>query len=478
MNNVSTAVIKTPCKSLSALFSLPSPLRAHTSSLLLKSRCSSFPPSYTGLQARVKQSVQWQLAMPERPFSTCSARLARNRASKWAASVAAPAPRRRSRRTSGDVEEDYAAFGLPLPSGDLNQAEIHSIFGSGVSVELGNAIVRHMNYRRRSGSLIQEQCDFLPETGITQSMAFEALKYLREQDPNFNEREAGAAWAEAEADKVAEEYVQRAEDLGLYKRDENAPARGQQGSDYGRSRYGSSALDQIREANKAHWEESQRLKKEAEGKAERERVRQLKAAKDQNSEQASTEGASEGGQESTSSSQSRDIAVQQPVQKAWLQPVERKPWVKYYEEQATILKENTVPQMSLLRRLGPSALVTLLIIGSCMFLSDNYVPPPKSARMFPDTPPSVATLGALTAAYLAVFIGWRMPPLWRFFNTYFTASPGYPYALSMIGSTFAHQEMRHLFNTLIWLWPFGLMRESLLTPRMATRSVTNLVYSA
>ncbi|KAJ9626535.1 hypothetical protein H2203_004168 [Taxawa tesnikishii (nom. ined.)] len=300
-----------------------------------------------------------------------------------------------------------------------------------------------MNYRRRSGSLIQEQCDFLPETGITQSMAFEALKYLREQDPNFNEREAGAAWAEAEADKVAEEYVQRAEDLGLYKRDENAPARGQQGSDYGRSRYGSSALDQIREANKAHWEESQRLKKEAEGKAERERVRQLKAAKDQNSEQASTEGASEGGQESTSSSQSRDIAVQQPVQKAWLQPVERKPWVKYYEEQATILKENTVPQMSLLRRLGPSALVTLLIIGSCMFLSDNYVPPPKSARMFPDTPPSVATLGALTAAYLAVFIGWRMPPLWRFFNTYFTASPGYPYALSMIGSTFAHQEMLH-----------------------------------
>ena len=53
------------------------------------------------------------------------------------------------------------------------------------------------------------------------------------------------------------------------------------------------------------------------------------------------------------------IALHEPPTNAWLQPVERKPWVKYYEEQASIIKENTVPQLSVLQRLGPSFLVLL-----------------------------------------------------------------------------------------------------------------------
>ncbi|EME87376.1 uncharacterized protein MYCFIDRAFT_209496 [Pseudocercospora fijiensis CIRAD86] len=99
----------------------------------------------------------------------------------------------------------------------------------------------------------------------------------------------------------------------------------------------------------------------------------------------------------------------------------------------------------------------LAVLAGCYYLSENYTPPPKSARMFPDTPPAAATLYALTGILFASFIMGRIPPLWRSYSKYMTVVPAYPYALSIIGATFRHDTFKHLLSNVVSLWLFGLM---------------------
>jgi len=150
------------------------------------------------------------------------------------------------------------------------------------------------------------------------------------------------------------------------------------------------------------------------------------------------------------------VAIAEGQTKAWLQPVERKPWVKYYEQQAMLIKENVVPHLSTLRRLGPSFLLAIAVLAACLYISDNYTPPPKSARMFPDIPPAVATLGAITTALLATFILSRVPIFWRANSKYFALVPAYPYAISLLGASWRHDTLSHLGMNLLTLWLFGL----------------------
>lgn len=351
--------------------------------------------------------------------------------------------------------------GIPLPTGELAQATITDIFGPSMSDELGNHILRLMHYRRLSGSLIDVGVEFPKEYGISPEMAAKALDFLRKQNPSFDENEAGAAWAELEIMKVEQEYMDRAERLGIYKRSDSDPAHQPQSSGKSSDIYGESALDNLRRVNKARWMEEDRKKEEAKKQEEATRIAALKAiAKEDN---VSTE---EGSKDEIKAQPGKiyspfdEIALAQPTQKAWLQPVERKAWVKYYEEQATIIKDNKIPKLSNIRRLGPSALVLCLVLGGCWFLDTMYTPPPRSARMFPDVPPAVATLGTITAINFAIFVAWRIPPLWRFMNKNFQVTAAYPFASGTFGAQFSHQSLRHLFANTIMLWPFGWIRES------------------
>ena len=447
MNHARPTVMRAACSAVPSLFA-PSSLASfigHTeahnlSQSLLRSRFS--------------------LAAGLRPFSASTNFSARNRfipkpppaVQKTGRDAAQDNQRYVRRRRELPTWRDYdPAIGVPLPSGELDQSTISEIFGPNMHCEDGNHILRLMHYRRLSGSLIDVGIEFPRESAISPDMATKALEYVRSLDPAFDENEAGAAWAESEIMRVEQQYMARAEKLGIYKRtDDSQPDESQPSADI----YGESALDKLRKANKARWMEEDRKKDEAKKQQEAERVAAFKAeAKDNIS---GVEAKEESGK---IFSPFDEIALAQPTQKAWLEPVERKSWVKYYEEQATIIKDNKIPNLSTLRRLGPSALVLLVVLAGCWMLDETYNPPPRSARMFPDVPPAIATLGAITAINLAVFVAWRIPPLWRTMNKTFQVTAAYPFAIGTLGAQFSHQSFRHLFANMVMLWPFGWIRK-------------------
>lgn len=232
----------------------------------------------------------------------------------------------------------------------------------------------------------------------------------------------------------------------------------QQGTEEGRQRTGTSALLKLREANERIFEQEEAQKARAAYQAQ-------KAAVD------AVRGPLElvGGIQPSlpqhlnlSVNSAGGISISRPATEGWLQPVERKPWVKYYEDQATIIKENAVPQLSNLRRLGPSFILLLFTLAGCYYLGTTYTPPPQSARMFSDTPPSLVTIATVTALLAASFIANRFPPLWRTYSKYFCITPGYPNTLSLLGASWRHDTLAHLATNVAMLWGFGtLLHEDL-----------------
>lgn len=112
------------------------------------------------------------------------------------------------------------------------------------------------------------------------------------------------------------------------------------------------------------------------------------------------------------------------------------------------------------RRILPSLGITVLAIGLCYYFAETYQAPKQQQRLWPEVPPAPATVIALIGANVAVFALWRIfPPVWRFLNRYFINVPMYPYAMSMVGSVFSHQQLRHLTTNMVILWFIGTRRE-------------------
>lgn len=334
--------------------------------------------------------------------------------------------------------------GFPLPEGDLAPIAIQKIFGSDMDAEMGNWILRLTNYRRQSGSLIEYGIDFSDDKGITKDDASKALEYLRASQPDFDENQAGALWADNQIEQLREEYLERAEGVGIYKKTQEEEERDPVD-------YRDSVLVTMRKESEARYQEELRMEQEKKEKEDAEALEQARAEGKEGEylqEKAKRDAQAE-------AEASKDVAVREPVQKAWLQPVERKSWVKYYEDRATITKETTVPEMSKFERLGPSALLLLVVLGGCYYLHQNYTPPSQSTRILPGVSSTISTIGALTALNIAVAIGYRLPPLWRFFNAYFVIVPGKPAASSILLAMFTHQSFVHMLFNLTLLWTFG-----------------------
>ena len=358
---------------------------------------------------------------------------------------------------------DYdPAGGMPLPDGERDVRQLKAIFsGKGIDPATGNYILSVVYWRRQSGALIDYGLHFPEDSGVSGDMAMEGLEYLRKLDPDFDEEAAGALWATEESERVKDELVQQGVDQGVALRlVKRVPAEGEE-------------QEQEQEEEEPHPVDAHRprtsdsvveamIRRGEVLRAQEEATAALKAEQAERAALASRRGPLElagGVQPSTELILygPHGLRTNPPSNKAWRLPVQRKPWVKYYEERAKITKDSTAPQLSLSRRLLPSFLTLIAVVGFCLFLGDNYVSPPRSARRWPDTPPAIATMAVITAILATCFVASRMPWLWRFSNKFFLICPGFPYAASMIGATFRHDNLAHLASNLGLLWLVGLV---------------------
>ena len=347
--------------------------------------------------------------------------------------------------------------GMPLPSGELDQPNINKLFGSeGLDADTGNYILSVMYWRRQSGALIDEGLDFPSNSGVTREQALQGLEYIRALEPEFDEEAAGQTWANEETLRLQETLRDRAVKIGLYKPEEaddvGAEAGGiaeqsDQGTDYGRERNRDSQLMKLRQEN---------IRKQEQEVKEREAKQAVDELAAINKHRGPLE-LGGGVQPPTGIVKYTPHGIDvRPKLNTWIQPVERKDWVKKYEKEAEIYADGKLPELSLVQYLGPSFAFMLLVLSLAYYTSENYTPPPQSARMYPDTPPAVVTVAALTGALAAGFFLARLPPLWKITNKYFTIVPAYPSPVSIVGAAFRHQPLSHLLTNGISLIFFGL----------------------
>ena len=116
------------------------------------------------------------------------------------------------------------------------------------------------------------------------------------------------------------------------------------------------------------------------------------------------------------------------------------------------------PQISTFARLGPTGLFALAVVVLSLLFAQNYTPPSRQARLFPDTPPAAATLLAVLGINVSVFVLWRIPQMWAFMNKYFITLPLQPRAAQMLLAGFSHQQPGHLFLNMIPMWFIGVRR--------------------
>ncbi|KAH0551069.1 hypothetical protein GP486_007583, partial [Trichoglossum hirsutum] len=284
--------------------------------------------------------------------------------------------------------------GVPFRQTPLTPRELSKIFPPNTPASLGNLTLRIQHGRRIHGLLDVPDAEF---PSLQPHLAGPALAWLRE---NYHmDEEAAAAEAMEGAERREEERVlrERAEKLGLYK---------PQGvRREGESVYGRSGLDAIKETY------------------EREAERKYGPVKDESSSASTVAGARQSTAVQTASGRVGELIEEKEPR--WF------------------------------RRLAPSGLLALLTLLLSYLYSQTYTAPPPSTRLFPQTPPTATTLLSLMACNAAVFVLWRVPPLWPLLNRYFISVPAYPYALSLIGNMFSHQKLTHLALNMAVLWVVG-----------------------
>lgn len=132
----------------------------------------------------------------------------------------------------------------------------------------------------------------------------------------------------------------------------------------------------------------------------------------------------------------------------------RPDWVVRYREAAT-MQGKMPPSMSKFERLWASALITFVVVGLSIVIAQNYIPPSRRARIWPDFPPAAATVISIIGINVAIYLAWKVPPLWKFMNRNFIVTTAYPYAMSIIGAIFSHQGIGHLSLNIVLLWAAG-----------------------
>ncbi|KAL8681100.1 MAG: hypothetical protein Q9186_002752 [Xanthomendoza sp. 1 TL-2023] len=176
----------------------------------------------------------------------------------------------------------------------------------------------------------------------------------------------------------------------------------------------------------------------------RKRNQAKQAEKDAEDAKAEAEGTSE-----SAISRTRAIAAREE------RLAVRTAWYEKYRKKSEESGLKSVPQMSFIRRVGPASLTAFAVVSLCVMFAQHYTPPPRAARLLPEVPMAMATVGALISINIAVWVAWRYPPLWLLMNRVCLIVPAYPYASSLLGSLFSHQSVWHLASNMAFLWFIG-----------------------
>lgn len=347
-------------------------------------------------------------------------------------------PRKKIYKKYSQLPEDYDdQIGLDYRQDIITEDEIQAIFGDTLDLGTADRFLKVIHGRRVAGTLPDPDEPSSLSLWEAQLQA-SALHWLRKTVP-VDEDDNAILRAEEElaelrrgaGSKNIGNYVPNAggglmrggKKFNLYRaEDSKEPAQGT------KSVYGDSVLDAIRKTNQARAAARERKRKEEEEMKEANNTQYNTGTLDHIKSQTGVE----------------------------LRRKGEHPWLKYFEKKAQETAPSKVPELSAFTRLWPSSLLTLLVIGISCTMAHFYIPPMGAARIFPDTPPSVATVGTLIAANAVVLFLWRVPPAWSTLNRYFILIPAYPRALSIIGNAFSHQTFSHFLSNMVVFSIFGV----------------------
>jgi rhomboid-like protein len=335
--------------------------------------------------------------------------------------VKSPSPYKKATGPSGiytnyeDLPPDYRdQDGLDFRHQDLTHTEFMKIFGSNSGIKLADAryLLRVLHGRRVAGTL-EEPIYFYNTARFTEEAKQKALEFLRKARPVDETYNAGLRaqdeLVEMEEERERKELIRRGlleEDMPKYKPD---PV------------YGPSVIDQIRHRNEhiAEKEEKARLEEEAQARA---------------AEALAPAGSLE-------LYEQKFMRNPSPRMKKWL------------ERARSELREP--PKMPISERLGPTTAFVMLLTGVCVVVAMYYKAPRIGERIFPEIPPAAATILALIAMNVAVWVAWKIPPFWGAMNQYFILVHALPRAWGTVFTQFSHQKLGHLVGNMVGLWFFG-----------------------
>jgi len=308
-----------------------------------------------------------------------------------------------------DLPPDYNdEDGLSYRVQPLSEAETRASFGDIIDARTANRYLRILHGRRVAGTLADPGLN----NAYEEQFYAAALAWLRKNVP-VDEVQCEGLRAEQELAEMEQQIVSDAERMGLYK-----PNSGKS-----KNVYGKSGLDTIRKSKER---EFQKAESEKAKMSQADEIRQNTGTLEKLSARSQVE-------------------LRRPGEN---------PKLKYYLERAKVLPD-TPPEMSKLERLWPSALFVVGVVIASYLFTQAYTPPRPAWRMWPDVPPSAATIIGIFLANSIVLFAWRIPPMFRVLNKFFTTFPGYPRAISLLGNTFSHQKFSHFGVNMTVLWFVG-----------------------
>lgn len=317
-----------------------------------------------------------------------------------------------------DYEELHKEYrdqeGLPFGA-DLTEAQVDKIFGKGLSPKTANYLLRVLHGRRVAGTL-QDPAYAVNTAQFSGQQISTALAYLRKKVPVEEIRNAGLR-AEDELEQLEKDLAKEKEKANKKPEDVEEPEEEVKADPV----YGRSQFDEIRARNRAKQKAREREEEEERLAAE-----------------------TRGGAEKAGPIARREDGTR----------VLTNPKIQEYYDKATS-DEQAPPELKLWQSVLPSVTFVALVLGFMAAVSMVYEEPSTRYRFLKELSTAQATVASLVAINVVVWLGWKVPPLWRLFNNYMVIVIGKAKPVTMFTAMFSHLKLNHLVTNMVPLWFVG-----------------------